>query len=242
MRRIASITPLWNQQIFVGPHFELLQELDYNLVLLQNGVLPSYRDNHGYSMEPDKSEKILRTYFPKVEIVQSKYDSSQDFKCELYNEGLRQTQDYDIVLRLDPDMIWTKKDFREMIDFMRNTDFDCYRMNFSKDSINYYITWDYEHGLKDAAEFDALGVSPKKMFSGIVDYPADNGTIMSFNDGWMCHHFRGWNKPKSTPKWWYIQPNAQEALRLYGDKGKWFSCPLKIRERVEYWRGKIEPL
>ena len=237
MRKIASFTPLWNQQTFIGPHFGLLKKLDHNLVLLQNGVLPSYRDNHGYSNDPDRSEEILQKYFPNVEIKKSKYDATKDFKCELYNEGLEMLQDYDIVLRLDPDMLWTEKDFDIMINFMRTTDFDCYRMNFHKDSINYYMTWDYEHGLKDAAEFDALGVNPKKMFTGIVDYPEENNTIMNFGDGWMCHHFRGWNKPKSTPKWWFIQQNAKDALEQFGDNGKWYICPEGIKEEVEHWRN-----
>jgi hypothetical protein len=209
-------------------------------VLLQNGVLPSYRDNHGYSDKPDKSEEILRKYFPEVEIQQSAYDHNHDFRCELYNEGLTLLKDYDIVLRLDPDMLWTEKDFDTMIDYMRTTDFDCYRMNFHKDSINYYTTWDYSHGMKDAAEFDPLGVSPKKMFTGIVDYSEENNTIMNFGDGWTCHHFRGWNKPKSTPKWWFIQQNAVDAVKQFGDKGKWIQCPDNIKERIEWWKKEVQ--
>lgn len=240
MRKIASVTPLWNQQIFVGPHFDLLKKLDYNLVLLQNGVLPSYRDNHGYAEKPDNSEAILRKYFPKVDIRKSAYDANNDFQCELYNEGLRALKDYDIVLRLDPDMIWTEKDFDTMIDYIRNTNFDCYCMDFAKDSINYYITWDYEHGLKDAHEYDPLGVNPKSMFTEIIHYPNDNYTVMNFDKDWMCHHFRGWNKPKSTPKWWHIQPNAQESLATYGDKGKWYVCPETIKKKIEGWKEKSE--
>lgn len=238
MRKIASFSPIWSQETFIGPHFELLKKLDHNLVSLQNGVLPSYRE-HGYLEKPDKSEEILHKYFPKVEIIQSKNDSSKDFGCELYNEGLRMLQDYDIVLRLDPDMIWTEKDFDTMINYMRTTNFDCYRMNFAKDSINYYMTWDYEHGLKNAQEFDPLAVSPKNMFTGIIDYTQENNTVMNFGDGWMCHHFRGWNKPKSTHKWWFIQPVAQRELINYGNKGKWFICPDTIKDRMEWWKKEI---
>jgi hypothetical protein len=178
MRKIGSITPLWNQELFIKPHFEMLSSLDRNLVLLQNQPLPSYHNEHGYSIKKDLSEEILHSQFPNVKIVPAMYPPELDFAAGLYNEGLAQMQDMDIVLRLDPDMLFTKRDWDNFIDYIRNTDFDCYKMDFKNDSINYYMTGDFEHGLKDAQEFDPLAVDPKKFFTGVLDYPAVNSTII----------------------------------------------------------------
>lgn len=240
MRKIGSITPLWNQELFIKPHFNMLKDLDRNLVMLQEKPLPSYHNEHGYSIKADLSEKILREQFPNVEIVQAMYPPELDFGAGLYNEGLAQMQDMDIVLRLDPDMLWTEKDWKAFIDLIRNTDFDCYRMDFHNDSINYYMTGDFEHGLKDAQEFDALAVDPKKFFTGVLDYPATNNHIIKI-DGWMCHHFRGWNKPKSTPPGWdsRIEPAY---LDQYGDKGKWFKCDPEVRKVMEDWLQELKAL
>lgn len=239
MRRIGSITPLWNQELFIKPHFEMLKSLDKNLVLLQPQPLPSYRNEHGYSTKKDLSEDILRKYFPNVEIVPSYYPPELDFGSGLYNEGLVQMQEFDIVLRLDPDMLWNKRDWDAFVDLLRNTDDDCYRMDFAKDSINYYMTGDFEHGLKDAQEFDALAVNPKQSFTGVLDYPSA-GRIIKI-DGWMCHHFRGWNKPKSTPADWdaRIEPAY---LEQYGNEGQWFKCDPEVRATMEEWLSVLAGL
>src|SRR4051812_24263612 len=145
MRKIGSITPLWNQELFIKPHFNMLKSLDRNLVMLHDRPLPSYKNEHGYSTKKDLSEQILKSQFPNVEIVKAMYPVELDFACGLYNEGLRLMQDCDIVLRLDSDMLFTQKDWDAFIQYIRETDFDCYRMDFEKDSINYYQTGRYDH-------------------------------------------------------------------------------------------------
>lgn len=238
MRKIGSITPLWNQETFIKPHFDMLSSLDRNLVLLQPAPLPSYHNEHGYAIKKDLSEDILRSQFPNVEIVTSYYPPELDFGAGLYNEGLVQMRDCDIVLRLDPDMLFTEKDWKDFIDYIRNTDYDYYRMDFSKDSINYYMTWDYDHGMKDAKEFDALAVNPNILFTGILDYPSENGVIMDINPDWMCHHFRGWQKPKSVPSYW------AEAVPEHWVKenGGWLSCPTEIKDKMEKWHKELDTL
>ena len=165
------------------------------------------------------------------------YPPELDFGAGLYNEGLRLMQDCDIVLRLDPDMLWTKKDWEAFINLIRTTDFDCYRMDFEKNSINYYMTGDFEHGLKDAKEFDALAVDPKKLFTGILDYPSVNHTLINLPD-WMCHHFRGWNKPKSTPSDWHTRIE-KAYVDEFGDKGGWFQCDPEVRRTMEAWLKEL---
>ena len=48
MKKIGSITPIWNQELFIKPHFSMLKDLDRNLVLMQPGPLPQYKNEHAY--------------------------------------------------------------------------------------------------------------------------------------------------------------------------------------------------
>lgn len=237
-RKIGSLTPLWNQELFIKPHFAMLEKLDRNLVLIEAGPLPNYHKEHGYSVKKDLSEELIKRFFPKVEVKPGYYPTTLEFGAGLYNEGLLQMQDCDIVLRLDPDMIWKQEDFDRFIDLIRNTDYDCYRMDFHRNSINYYITGDFDHGLKDAYELDALAVNPKHLFTGVLDYPDHNTKVIDLSD-WMCHHFRGWNKPKSTPPNWATDIVSQEYVL---DNGGWVSCPPDIRKTMEEWMQELKEI
>lgn len=251
-RKIGSITPIWNQELWIKPHFEMLSKLDKNVVVLHERPLPNYHKEHGYGAEPDSSEKLIREMFPKVEIYKSEYPEGKEFSAELYNECLKYVQDCDIVFRLDPDMFFEDKVWEDFLQYIQDTDYDAYRMDFAKDSINYYMTGDFDHGLKDAQEHDPLAFNPKyRLETPIV---VKNGVAKAYqfqffhgNDciidfpGFFCHHFRGWNKPKSTPNpEWKNTEYAREALSLYGDDGDWYTCPQSIRDKIEPWLKKLE--
>lgn len=240
MRKIGSITPLWNQELFIKPHFNMLKDLDRNLVLVHDRPLPSYKNEHGYSTRKDLSEQILREQFPHVELVDALYPPELDFMAGLYNEGLRLMQDCDIVLRLDPDMLWNEKDWKAFVNLLRTTNNDCYRMDFANDSINYYMTGDFDHGLKDAQETDPLAVDPHRMFTGVLDYRGTNEAIIKL-PGWMCHHFRGWNKPKSTPATWH-QTVEEVYVKKFGNDGGWFKCDPEVRKNMEEWLQELNKM
>lgn len=237
MKKIGSITPIWNQEIFLKPHFEMLSKLDRNVVILQNHALDGYAQ-HGIGSEPDRSQKILKEMFPNVEVYRTKENISQ-FGAKLYNEGLEMMQDCDLVFRLDPDMFFLEKDFDLLLEILQEVDSNCFRMDFRKDSINYYITWDYEHGLKDAREMDALVVNPKNFFTGLIDYPGDSVNI-NIPD-WICHHLRGWNKPITVPDNWVNSEAGRRAFESTEDR-KWHTVPDEIRNKLENWREELKTL
>jgi len=241
-RKIGAVYPLWNQQLFIKPHLDMvLPHVNRCVVLMQPGPLPSYHREHGYSIKKDKTEEIIRRYFPEVEIVESTHPNTEEFGAELYNEGLELMQECDIVTRFDPDMFWTPKAMGDFFDYIRSTEFDCYKMDFHNDSVNYSITKDYEHGLKDAQEYDPLAVDPRTRFSGLLDYASKNPCIYK-REEWLCHHFRGWNKPKSTPVDWY-ESQPIEYTELYGDPrtyNGWYHTPPWLREVMDEWMNALE--
>lgn len=241
MKKIGSITPMWNQELFIGPHFKMLSKLDKNVVVMHKQPLSDYKQDHYLDNEPDRSEKIIRTMFPDAKVYDSNYDGP--FRAEVYNQCLQYVQDCDIVLRLDPDMIFEEEKFDNFIEAIRETDFDAYRFNFKDCSVNYYITGDFNHGLKDAQENDILAFNPKIKFTGIIDYPSQNQCILNKPEKFFFHHFKGWNKPKSTPDDWAEKnPNVRRLLAEYGDNGLWFQCPAPIRTTMEEWLEELQTL
>ncbi len=245
MRKIGSITPIWNQEMWIKPHFEMLSKLDKNVVVLHDKPLPNYHKEHGYGVVPDLSEKLLREMFPNVEIYKSEYPEGKEFGADLYNECLKYVQDCDIVFRLDPDMFFEDRVWEDTLSYVQNTNYDCYRMDFANDSMNYYMTGDFDHGLKDAKEMDPLAFNPKFPLAtpnGTFEYPHGNDTFFKF-PGFFCHHFRGWNKPKSTPNpEWKYSDFARTNLALYGDNGDWYSCPQAIKDKIEPWMKELGEL
>lgn len=271
-RRIGSITPIWNQQRFIRPHFDFISRLDKNLVLLGNEPWNLYKQEHGYPEQADNSEALIRKHFPKTQFHRASF--RQGWLADLYNEGLELMQDCDLVLRLDCDMMFLEHDWEMFLYFLQETDFPVYKMNFSKNSINYYITERYDRGLMDAKEFDILAIDPKLRFDvkfimqtpeGIKEMTREEEKIVpkewgrnwidlhsperSYTiewDGWMCHHFRGWNKPLSVTADWDKSEDAQKRLEEYGNNltsfgfREWYSCPVEIQNRMENWKHVLE--
>lgn len=239
-RKIGAITPLWNQELFLGPHFRMLSELDKHVAMFQPGPLGQYQEEHGIGEEPDRTFSLVRKLFPEVEIKYSK--GHKEFSHRLYNEILPHVQDMDIVFRLDVDMLFTDKDWSQLLQYIRSTNFDVYRVNFTTNSPNYYITGDYDHGVMDALEEDPIAFNPKSplIWSGRLDYPSDHQVTIEPDlyggwGRWRMHHFRGWNKPKSTPEGW--EKDKEDWVKQYGG---WVSCPKEIRDKMSAWQTELK--
>jgi len=225
MKTICTITPLHSADIFIKAHFNMLSGVEKRVALIGTRPWPNYAQEHGIT-EGAKPEKILKKHFPDVEIkyTDSVIDSGNDM-ADFYNQFLDIAKEFDYVTRFDTDMLFTKSDWMKMIAFVKTHDYDFYRMNFAKNSINYY--YDFEHGLKDGLEADVMIIKTNNRFSPILKPTGRNGCLLSW-DGWMCHHFRGWNKPKSTGD--INKPNKY----LQDIKTKdWIKCPQEIREMFE---------
>lgn len=229
-KRIASITSYWNEKKFLIPHFKMISSLDKNIILKATIPWKGYAKEFNY---PTISEPIdsFKRYFPKVEI----YETEHEFGAELYNQGLEILKDYDIVFRLDTDMFFTKRDWKKLIDFIQGSDYECYKLNFKKHSINYY--YDFDHGVMDALEVDPLAVSPKKRYSGLLDYDS-KGITIDWED-FILHHFKGWKGYGAKKEWIdgkIPSPSNSYSFNLVkesGNNGKWFKCPQEIREFFE---------
>jgi hypothetical protein len=237
-RKIGSITCNWNGERFIVPHLEMLRSygIERSIVLQGSAPWSDYAKEHNISSVPDNSEKLIRENFPDVEIHPACQD---EYTAELYNQGLRILQDCSLVLRLDYDMFLTKKDWKTFIDFLDETTFDLYLLDFAKRTINYYH--DCDHGVMDAKETDPIAVSPVGKFVDIIDYqlPVENpeNYYLLSNEDFMIHHMRGWkgyglNKDwieNKVPNEWGVF--AEDLPKEYGD-GNWITLPKELKEKL----------
>jgi len=239
MNKVASVTFIWNHEPFIIPHFNMISNLDHNFVFMGNKPMNSYIGEHGISSEPDNSKLLINQHFPHVEIHDNTWYEECNF--EAYNRIKEYVKDYDVVLRLDPDMLFTDKNWTQLINFLRTYKNDCFNLNFGKNTVNYYM--DFDHGLQDALEMDVIAYKPDKLFIAPLQYPAKNRYIISWN-GFICHHFRGWNKPRSITREWPITTYAKESFQLYSNNGDWFHCPEEIKAKFDHdtaykWLGRF---
>lgn len=229
-RKIGAITPLWNQELFLKPHFEMLQELDRHVVMFQPGPLGQYEAQHGIGGSPDRTFELVEKLFPNVEIHHS--GGHEEFSESLYDEIAPHVQDMDIVFRLDVDMLLTKRDWKQFLDYIRLTEFDCYRVDFSKHVPNYYVTGRYDLGLYDAKEKDPLAYNPKIPLRSIS---SGRGTVIDNWGNWRIHHLRGWNKPKSTGEDW--QAKHEEWAKQHGG---WHTLPKELKQKMKLWQQELK--
>ena len=224
MKTICSVTALHGSDIFIKPHFKTLTGLDKRIALIGTKPWPFYETTHGIG-EGKKTETILKKDFPDVEIKYT--DSVIGYHswdmANFYNQFIKLASGYDYVTRIDVDMMFTQKDWKKMIDFVKNNDYDYYRMNFITNSIDYY--YDFEHGIKDALEDDVMIVKTNNLFKPVLDPAVGDGYLMEWED-WVCHHFRGWNKPESLGD--IDKPNKD--FKKLDERNEWIKCPQEIRD------------
>lgn len=208
MAKIASFTPIWNAELFIKPHFEMLSKLDKNIVFYNPKPWQEYGDQH-YDKSPDKSIDMIRQLFPNVEII----ETDKSGYPELIPSAMDILKDYDLIFRLDVDMLITSENWDRLIYYLKTTGIYNYWLDWSTKTINYYGDW--EHGFKDALEKDVIVLSDKEKKE--ID-------LQNF----VIHHFRGWNKPKSIKKDW------KDTMKDYFNKySEWYSVPQEIRDMFD---------
>ena len=224
MKTVCSVTPLYDSDIFVKPHFRMMTGLDKRIALIGSRPWPNYEDEHGVGGNI-KTKEILEKDFPDVEIkyTDSVVGGGAWGMADFYNQSIKLATEYDYVTRFDVDMMFTKKDWKKMIDFVRNNDYDYYRMNFITSSINYY--YDFDHGIRDGLEDDVMIIKTDNLFKPFLNPVAGDGYLMGW-ENWTCHHFRGWNKPKSLGN--INKPNKY--FKELDKRDEWVKCPKEIRD------------
>ena len=216
-RTICTVTLVRNCEKFILPHLNMLQGVDKRKVLFLERPFKPYV--HAYPEQPDRAIDLVKT-FSDIEIESTDIDS---YSAEVYNKVLDMGKDYDIVLFLHADILTTQDEFKKLTHYIRNTDFDCYRMDFTKCVMNYYR--DFEHGIRDCLDHDPIAVSPKGKMHNILTYKIGETEGKTTEINFMnFHHFTGF---KTVPYEWIETQVGEDMQRKYG---AWISCPIEVRK------------
>lgn len=211
--KIGALVTVYNHELFIEAYLNMISKyVDKIVILFQKESNPQYVKEHFVDTKKDNTESICRNYINKFNNIEF-YETSltcMNFE-DLNNEGARYMKDCDIVLRIDPDCFFTDSDFIKLIDFIKNNNYDQYRLDFSKNSINYYVIGRFDRGTMDAIECrEIIAFNPNVGYSYI-----DTGRSYIINwDGFMMHHFRGWKKSAT--------------LHMYNDDRNWITAPQEI--------------
>jgi hypothetical protein len=236
MRKIASIITNYNQAYYVLPHIEMVKPYTDKILIIQGKKWENAPLEHSTSQPDDPS--IFKKHFPDVEVIE---DRTTKFCSDLYNQGMELLEDYDLVTRFDADFFLTNKDCERVFEFMRATDYDCYKLDFHTSSVNYYN--DFYHGAKDQTETDPIAVDPKSKYGGFLDY---NGRTYMINwEDFILHHLRQVKGNPITQEWldgglpYPFTVSAETIREQYTDNGKWYVLPQEIISLIKKWKNKI---
>lgn len=235
MRSLGAIIPVWNEERFIRSHIKMLEPfVDEIIIILGNRPLNPYKKEHNYSDIPDRSREIVQNEFSQHALYD--YETNDEnpamMFANIWNFG-RTKINTDIVFKLDCDMFFTREDLKKFTDFARQSYEKQIALDWSRDSINYYM--DLDHGLKDQVETDPLIFDPKFEMGALLSYQhkkyiADLGITL--------HHLRGFNKPLVTKEWIEGKkpfPSGLYSTSLverYGNNGKWYVAPEEIKKVV----------
>lgn len=235
--KIGAIVLNWNMERFLRPHLDmLLEQIPSQDILFaqQDGPWEPYAREHGYSRIPDNSEQIVLDEYPGIKVVHVSSDSSDPayMIAHSMNQALEYMRDYDIVFRLDPDMFFTPGDWKKFVDYIRETSYSCYCLDWSTNSVDYYR--DFDHGVIDQVETDPLAANPEYNYGRLLGYP---GRKHILDEGIILHHLRNWKDSVDEDFIEGRKPNANgyagELVKKYGKDGKWIRAPREIRERFK---------
>jgi hypothetical protein len=233
MRSVASFMLNWNCERFIVPHIEMLKPHTDKIIMIQ-ATRPwrNYRDEHKISTTPDNSEQIVRERYPEIEIYH--YEPEDEdltmFHSNSCNFGLSKLEDYDLVTKFDIDYFFTQEDLKKMFDYMRNSNWNSYALDWAYQSINYHK--DFDHGLIDQVEKDPLVVNPKYKFGPLLSYPF---RTKIFEQEIMLHHMRNW-KNWVTDEWLenkipcYQGRWSSDRVKQFTPNNEWLKAPEEIRD------------
>lgn len=212
MRKIGALVHNWNQEPYIEAYLNMLaRHVDKIVVILHQVPLRQYEIEH-YGSRKDRSEEIIRKH-PSVEYYEHTFVG--EFCAEFLNTGLDRLKDCDIVMRLDSDMFLTDADMRRLVGFIRDTKYDCYRLDWAPYVINYYVTNRFDIGIFDSLEEDIpMAFNPREGLTHAVSYPEHNSYKIEW-DGFRIHHLRGWRN--CFPEGWQNSPAADELRERYGN-------------------------
>jgi hypothetical protein len=211
--KICAVTIVRDSEKFIIPHLKMYTGVEKNIVLfcerpIRGGAL-------GHSDKPDHSLELIRTHCPEVEIHTTQIES---WGAELFNKALSLGKDYDLVVTFHADVVMEQVEWQKLLAFFREEDYDVYKLNMPKCTINYYR--DFSHGARDCLDVEPIAAKPTVHYSKFYEFDGSSYII----DWLTVHHFTGWKGAALEHDW--LESDYAKQI----SKDCWLECPTEIKE------------
>jgi len=228
MKKIASITCIFECEVFVKPHFKMISSLDENIVLVGRKPFKEYFEAGFVSDKPDKSEELIKKLYPKAHIIYH----DMDFFCgDLLNLGVDKAKELgcDVAIKLDIDMLMTKESWDYFINRIKTEDFEVFSLDYANKTM-VCKGGDFEHMVE--CNIFPIGIDPlvlnlhKARFiqrhneDRAIMTNAYQATIDNLWNPFMVYHFTQWLRKDREDSLKYVES-------LSGFKG-WQKVPEEI--------------
>lgn len=166
--KIAVLTLVYNEETTIGAVIKNWEGLvDKHLVLHTN------KPWHGKDLPPDRTEEIVKS-FKNTEFIRGNWIREHDQR----NFGLGRLYDYDYVLIVDADELYTREDAEKIVNSLGKElpfydNLDCYRVGDIK---TYFKNLDYALDPADTHQ-PVLALNPKKVSFTEVRIPSTSYQI-----------------------------------------------------------------
>lgn len=219
-KTIAAVTLARDSAKYIVPHLRMYTGVDKNIALFIDQPIIGGSDGHG---APDNTEALIQEYCPEVEIH---HTGENIWGADIFNKMIELGKGYDKVVMFHADVVMNQENWIKLREFILNTDFDVYKLDMTKCTINYYH--DFEHGVRDCEDIEPIAVDSSMLFTGIYSYPTEKKTTVI---EWITvHHFTGWKGRFATKQWLNNEIASVSGVKISDMTKDWISCPNDIRK------------
>jgi hypothetical protein len=216
---LATVTLARDSAKYIVPHLRMYTGVDKNFALFVDKPIEGGSVGHG---EPDNTEELIRTHCPDVEIH---HTDENKWGSSIFNQMIELAKDYDKVVMFHADVVMDAENWERFRKYVLETDFDVYKLDMTKCTINYYH--DFEHGLRDCEDIEPVAVKSTTRFDGIYTI-APNAKVDTID--WMTvHHFTGWKGIFTTKEWLEGKVPSESRRYIHDMTTEWTPCPEHIR-------------
>lgn len=200
--KIGAIVCLYNRDLMIGPYLEQLTSHGIDCIVMLGEK--AYRDPGRFEADtPDKSEEIVKKYFPQVKIIKGNFSKPR----HQWNEGMQYFKDYDRVIINDCDLFLENKDFPKFIDFI-SQDYNVFAVDHETMLIEYYSDHKYGKEALKGGYPPLIAVKPQIELINMVMAKEPYTKVVWTDPDIKWHHFRFCAKGSLTAGRYYPAINA----------------------------------
>lgn len=218
---IAAVTIVRDSEKYIIPHLKMYEGVQQNIALFVDAPIQGGSVGHKGA---DSSEELIREHCPDVEIH---HTTANQWGASLFNIALGLSE-CDKTVLFHADVVLSPENWEKLRELLLTTDYDVYRLDMSKCTINYYR--DFEHGVRDCVDNEPIAFKSAVRLGGIYDLP-DGASVFTIDKDFENHHFTGWKGVFITDEWLNGAIASESNVYIHDLKPKdgWIPCPPEIR-------------